>query len=84
VRPIANSLVFVSLRPENISITVKDGAAGSGWEGVVDQRAVDHIVRVSGTEIRVRTNRAMSLPEGAEVSLGFAPNAAVVMTREAA
>ena len=68
--------VIVSIRPESIELVAYDGRPSTVgcWRGVVETRAflgeaVDHLVLVEGTELRVRCNPSVSFPPGTEVAV---------------
>nr|MDT0660947.1 ABC transporter ATP-binding protein [Micromonospora sp. DSM 115978] len=72
--------VLLAVRPEGIDVTV--GAAPGGraneWTGEVVTRsflgdAVDHIVRLGSTELRVRAKATTSIPPQTEVTLRIDP-----------
>jgi len=76
VEPARGSRVSVAIRPEHI--TLEKGhmelTGANMWHGQVKTRAflgeaVDHMVMVGGTEVRVRCNPKVSFEEGTEVTL---------------
>lgn len=66
------------IRPEQITAAPAEKDAGAEWRGHVVARAfrgdaVDHVIELRGSEIRVRCEANLSIPPGTEVSLEPSP-----------
>jgi iron(III) transport system ATP-binding protein len=74
----AGDRVAVSIRPEHADLSEgqPEPVGANRWHGTVRTRAflgeaVDHVVDVTGEEIRVRSHARLSLAEGTPVTLTF-------------
>jgi iron(III) transport system ATP-binding protein len=78
--------VTVAVRPERVALEkghTPSPRPGS-WNGTVTARAflgeaVDHVVDVSGVDVKCRCNPAVSIPPGEPVTLTFAENGASLL-----
>ena len=79
--------VLLTARPENMSLEVASSAGD--WTGTVETRAflgdgVDHIVRLSGQTVRIKTSPKISIKDGTAVRVVFAEDCCSIVPAEGA
>lgn len=79
--------VVVSVRREMLSLSRALPGYDGPWLGRVETRAylgeaVDHIVKVQGLSLCVRTSPSQSVEPGAEVIITFSPEACTALSKE--